>query len=120
MTTKNLLKISAYEIVQLSRTGVSNILPRFTVNYLLNKKSELLWEHTQYFSNHAETRLTFLLSGQHKLSKNDFLKDVSLDDFSILQDYFGKRCSKSLTARFSALSKILKPCSKDIYTLPVL
>ena len=67
---------------------MSNILPRFTVNYLLNKNSDLLQEHSKYFSNHAETRITFMLSNNQQLTKNEFFENVSLDDFSILQNYF--------------------------------
>ena len=91
MLNQSQLKLTDGELMALCLQGKSIMLPRFAINYFLNKKSEILLEYAQYFSNNTETRLTFLISSGQKLTQDDFtLNEVSLNDFPIIHGYFEK------------------------------
>ena len=86
------IQLNDNELIEICLNGVSKILPRFAVNYLLDKESPLLQKNEDFFSNNDETRLTYLLANGQQLLKDDFSSsEISLDDFPILQTYFEVR-----------------------------
>lgn len=86
------IQLNDNDLIEICLNGVSKILPRFAVNYLLDKESPLLQKNDDFFSNNDETRLTYLLANGQQLMKDDFSSsEISLDDFPILQTYFEVR-----------------------------